>query len=142
MSLPQNSLKRALIMCIMVTSSAFTTPTLTSLGLHQQRTNQRSKTNLYSYAINNEDEALRMMMKANICAHSDTCSIDEAENYLNEMLHLQSNCASDSLRSDAICNDVLFPSEVIAGLREKIQRQTEIRYAEYVFVNVYVVSHV
>ena len=127
MSLPQNSLKRALIMCIMVTSSAFTTPTLTSLGLHQQRTNQRSKTNLYSYAINNEDEALRMMMKANICAHSDTCSIDEAENYLNEMLHLQSNCASDSLRSDAICNDVLFPSEVIAGLREKIQRQTEIR---------------
>lgn len=81
-------------------------------------------------------------MKANICAHSDTCSIDEAENYLNEMLHLQSNCASDSLRSDAICNDVLFPSEVIAGLREKIQRQTEIRYAEYVFVNVYVVSHV
>lgn len=127
MSLPQNSLKRALIMCIMVTSSAFTTPTLTSFGLHQQRTNQRSKTNLYSYAINNEDEALRMMMKANICAHSDTCSIDEAENYLNEMLHLQSNCASDSLRSDAICNDVLFPSEVIAGLREKIQRQTEIR---------------
>lgn len=72
-----------------------------------------------------------MMMKANTCAHSETCSIDEAEEYLNEILHLQSNCASGSLNSEQICDDVDFPSEVIAGLRQKIQ-QAKVRYVIFV----------
>lgn len=64
-------------------------------------------------------------MGANSCAHSDTCSIEDAEMYLNEMLHLQSDCVSGVLHSEAICDDVVFPSEVIAGLRDKIQKQVE-----------------
>lgn len=107
-------------------SFAFTTPTPTFAGLKtlQQDSVFRSETSLHSYAIDNEDEAMRMMMKANLCAHSDTCSIDEAEQYLQEVLHLQSNCASRLLTSSKVCDDVLFPSEVIAGLREKIRMET------------------
>lgn len=93
--------------------SAFTLPAASSSTM-------RIRTELNSFAIDNEDDAMMMMMRANTCAHTETCSIDEAEEYLNEMLHLQSNCASGSLSSEQICENVTFPSEVIAGLREKI----------------------
>lgn len=124
------SLKRSIIALMVATAptcSAFTAPTSSTFGLIRHHQVLRTQTSLYSYAISNEDEAMMMMMKANTCAHSDTCSIDEAEDYLKEMLHLQSNCASGSLTSDLICEDVIFPSEVIAGLREKIQKHTELR---------------
>lgn len=81
---------------------------------------------LYSHAIDADDEAMKIMMKANFCANSDTCSIEEAEEYLNEVLHIQSNCVTGALHSDLICDEVTFPSEVIAGLREKIGTQVEI----------------
>ncbi len=84
-------------------------------------------TALNSHAIDTEDEAMVMMMRASNCANSDTCSIEEAEEYLNEMLHLQSSCASGVLSSDLVCDDVIFPSEVIAGLRQKIENQVEMR---------------
>lgn len=79
-------------------------------------------TEMYSHAIDAEDDAMYMMMKASACAHSDACSIDEAENYLNEVLHLQSDCVSGSLTSHQICDDVIFPAEVIGALRNKIER--------------------
>ncbi len=79
-------------------------------------------TEMHSHAIDAEDDAMYMMMKASACAHSDACSIDEAENYLNEVLHLQSDCVSGSLTSHQICDDVVFPAEVIGALRNKIER--------------------
>lgn len=82
-------------------------------------------TGLNSHVVDADDEAMQIMMNANSCANSDTCSIEDAEMYLNEMLHLQSDCVSGALHSDLICDDVLFPSEVIAGLRKKIQKQVE-----------------
>ncbi len=84
-------------------------------------------TGLNSHVVDADDEAMQIMMNANSCANSDTCSIEDAEMYLNEMLHLQSDCVSGALHSDLICDDVLFPSEVIAGLRKKIQKQVEMR---------------
>lgn len=118
--------------------SAFTTTTTTTMNVpfhHCVRLGSPIKTTavtatatataLHSHAIDAEDEAMVMMMRANNCAKSDTCSIEEAEEYLNEMLHIQSSCASGSLSSDLICEDVAFPSEVIAGLRQKIQNQVE-----------------
>lgn len=87
---------------------------------------KKSSTALKSHVVDSDDEAMKIIMNANTCANSDTCSIEDAEKYLNEMLHLQSDCVSGALHSDLICDDVLFPSEVIAGLRDKIQRQVEI----------------
>lgn len=89
-------------------------------------TKSKTLTTLNSHAIDSEDEAMIMMMKADACAHSDTCSIDEAQEYLNEMLHLQSNCVSGSLTSQSICDDITVPMEVIGGLRDKIQQGVEL----------------
>lgn len=126
-------LKSSLLqVAVMLTSSAtrcaaFTTPSPTTFNVQQvQKVQQITTTTLNSHAIDAEDEAMMMMMKANTCANSETCSIEEANEYLNEMLHIQSNCATGTLSSDLICNDISFPTEVIAGLRDKIQNQVEL----------------
>lgn len=111
-----------------MTPNAFSKPSLVASGAAFQPEHQSIDTSfskLYSHAIDSEDEAMMMMMKANTCAHSDTCSLEEAEQYLNEMLHIQSNCVSGTLQSDMICNDIEYPVEVIAGLRDKIKKQVE-----------------
>eukprot|EP00559_Dactyliosolen_fragilissimus_P009267 CAMPEP_0184855970 /NCGR_PEP_ID=MMETSP0580-20130426/1132_1 /TAXON_ID=1118495 /ORGANISM="Dactyliosolen fragilissimus" /LENGTH=304 /DNA_ID=CAMNT_0027350693 /DNA_START=94 /DNA_END=1008 /DNA_ORIENTATION=- len=81
-----------------------------------------SLTALNSHAIDNEDEGLYLMMKARECAHSDSCSIEEAENYLQDVLALQGGCAAGTLHSEKICNDTLLPSEIIGSLRDKIEK--------------------
>lgn len=83
-------------------------------------TSPSSSSELRSHAIDSEDDAMQLMMRASTCAHSDGCSIDDAETYLNDVIHIQSDCISGSLKSQQICNDVLFSSEVIAALRNKI----------------------
>lgn len=82
----------------------------------------RTATKLNSYAIDSEDDAMQIMMKAEACAHSDVCSIDDAEKYLQEVIHIQSDCVSGSLSSAAICDDVLLATEVVSSLREKISQ--------------------
>jgi hypothetical protein len=79
------------------------------------------RTRLQSHAIDSEDEAMMTMMRATTCAHSETCSIEEAEKYLDEILNLQSSCVSGTLSSQQLCEDVLFTSEVISDLRQKIK---------------------
>lgn len=74
-----------------------------------------------AHAVESEDEAMFLMNKARTCAFSDTCSIDEAEEYLEEIIHIQSSCITGSLTSEQVCEDIDFPNEVIAALREKIQ---------------------
>jgi len=84
-----------------------------------------STTRIQSHAIEHDDEAVYMMMKAESCAHSESCSIDDAQQYLHEMIHMQSNCATGTLTSQQVCEDVQFPAEVIASLRAKISAEKE-----------------
>jgi hypothetical protein len=84
-----------------------------------------STTRIQSHAIDSDDEAVYMMMKAESCAHSESCSIDDAQQYLNEMIHMQSNCATGTLSSQQVCEDIQFPAEVIASLRAKISAEKE-----------------
>lgn len=67
-----------------------------------------------------EDMYPQLLNSASLCAHSDTCSIESAESYLREIVHIQSGCAAGTLSGSATCNDVLSVSEVVADLREKI----------------------
>lgn len=130
------SLKTSLVVLMLITtastgSAAFSisTASATSFTKLKHPTHQQSfriQTDLNAHAIDSEDEAMMMMMKAHACANSETCSIDDAENYLKEMLHLQSSCASGSLSSTDICDDITYPTDVIAGLRDKIQRRAEL----------------
>lgn len=67
-----------------------------------------------------EDMYPQLLNKASLCAHSDTCSIESAELYLREIVHVQSGCAAGTLSGHAVCEDVQSVSEVVADLREKI----------------------
>lgn len=82
-----------------------------------------TSTRLNAFAIESDDDAMNLMMRADLCAQSDTCSLDDAEHYLEEILHIQSDCATGSLRSEQVCEDITFPTEVIAHLREKIEKE-------------------
>lgn len=110
--------------------SAFSTSKVSFMNhqhIHKAADKIRSDTHLNSYVIDSEDEAFMMMMKASTCAHSDACSLEEAEEYLNEMLHIQSNCAVGTLNSAKLCEDVIVPSEIISSLRQKIKNEVEVR---------------
>lgn len=82
-------------------------------------------TKLHSHAIDSDSDAMFMMMKAEACAHSDTCSIEDAERYLQEILHLQSNCVAGKLASQKVCQDIQYPAEIVATLRSKIAQKQQ-----------------
>jgi len=83
-----------------------------------------TETKLRYQAADRELDAMFVMAKARECANSESCSIEEAESLLNEMLHLQSHCAIGSIRGHDICEDITIPNEIIAGLRRKIETST------------------
>lgn len=82
-----------------------------------------ARTDLQSY--DSENEAMFTMMKARDCVYADSCSVDTAEAYLQEVLHLQSDCVAGSIVSHDICEDILLPNEIIVGLRGKIEKSTK-----------------
>lgn len=121
----QSSLVAFMLTSASSSAAAFTIQSAASTATSTSTSTFRAATKLNVHAANSESDAMMMINQANACAHSDTCSIEEAEEYLNEMLHLQSDCVSGSLTNGLICDDILFPSEVISGLRDKIQKQVE-----------------
>lgn len=82
-----------------------------------------STTALSAFAIEPESEtdAYALMLRARECANSDSCSIDEAEDYLREVVHIQGSCVAGNLAGQQLCDDIQFASEVISGLRNKIE---------------------
>lgn len=62
----------------------------------------------------------QLLSSASLCAHSESCSIEDAELYLNEIVHVQSGCAAGTMSGNTVCKDVLDVSEVVADLRQKI----------------------
>ena len=82
-----------------------------------------STTALSAFAIDPESEtdAYALMLRARECANSDSCSIDEAEDYLREVVHIQGSCVAGNLAGQQLCDDIQFASEVISGLRNKIE---------------------
>jgi len=79
------------------------------------------RTDLQSAAFDPEGEAVFVMAKASECASSDSCSIEEAEFLLKEVIHLQSGCAVGNIKNYDICENIAIPNEIVAGLRHKIE---------------------
>jgi len=100
---------------VLANSVAAFTPQATNMH------NRQIGTELRSQGIDSEGEATYVMAKASECANSESCSIEEAESYLQEVLHLQSGCAVGNIRNHDICDDITIPVEIIAGLRHKIE---------------------
>jgi len=86
-----------------------------------------STTALSALAIDpeNEADAYALMLRARECANSDSCSIDEAEDYLREVVHIQGSCVAGNLAGQQLCEDIQFASEVISGLRNKVENKSQ-----------------
>lgn len=105
------------VACLLAT----TAPTTTGFAPSSTQPIQRTVTTLQmSSAHATEDMYPQLLNSASLCAHSDSCSIESAELYLREIVHVQSGCAAGTLSGDSVCEDILGVSEVVADLREKI----------------------
>jgi hypothetical protein len=71
-----------------------------------------------------EEDAMHtyLLHKAEECALSDSCSIDDARVYLSEVVNVQNGCAAGTLVGDDICQDQDHVAEIVANLRIKIER--------------------
>ena len=69
-----------------------------------------------------EDHAAYLMHKAEECAFSDTCSVDDARTFLREVVHVQSGCAAGTLLGHELCEDQAHVAEIVSHLRAKIER--------------------
>lgn len=87
-------------------------------GMTQKTTHTHTQTRLrQAYS---EEEASYIMSKAQECAFSDTCSMEDAEMYLREVVHVQGDCAAGVISGHDLCEDVTLTVEIVAGLRDKI----------------------
>ncbi len=90
-----------------------------------------------------------MMNRASACADgSETCSLEEAQAYLDDILMMQKDCLDATLANNSpLCENVDVVSDVVANLRQKIATErTKIApvkatvHFTNVLVGVYVVS--
>lgn len=116
-----NNLKNtAIFLAVTVNqSTAFLPPSKPRL------TTTTKKTTLHSTASTPEQLYPQLLNSASLCANSESCSIESAELYLREIIHVQAGCAAGTADMTAgneeVCSDVGRTSEVVAGLREKIR---------------------
>eukprot|EP00547_Thalassionema_nitzschioides_P007369 CAMPEP_0194210634 /NCGR_PEP_ID=MMETSP0156-20130528/8859_1 /TAXON_ID=33649 /ORGANISM="Thalassionema nitzschioides, Strain L26-B" /LENGTH=293 /DNA_ID=CAMNT_0038938005 /DNA_START=43 /DNA_END=924 /DNA_ORIENTATION=- len=66
-----------------------------------------------------------LLQQAQSCADSDTCSLEEAQQYLDNIMKMESDCASGALLGSEICKNVDQTVEAVVGLREKISRESQ-----------------
>ena len=97
-------------------------PTTHGIPFHTQSQSMPSLVSVSPlHATSMEEDAMFMMEKARDCAFSDTCSIDDANMYLEEIVSVQGNCAAGVLTDDAVCGNADLVSEIIVQLRSKVE---------------------
>jgi hypothetical protein len=72
-------------------------------------------------SFDNEDEAMEVMLAARDCANSDSCSIDDAQMYIDNVVAIQADCVAGNYAGQQFCDDVAAAAEIVSGLRYKIQ---------------------
>jgi hypothetical protein len=73
-------------------------------------------------AAEHEDEAIFLMNRARECAFSDSCSVQDAEHYLDDVIHVQYGCAAGTIAGHALCEQQDEVAEIVAHLRAKIEK--------------------
>ncbi len=69
------------------------------------------------------DEAF-LMQRAQVCANSDSCTLQDARTCLDDILHVQSGCVGGTILG-SVCDNVDVAAELVAKLRNKIQEKTK-----------------
>ena len=72
--------------------------------------------------INND---IYLMNRAEACANSESCGLEEASAFLDDILHQQKECIGAGVLSTkaTICDNVDVTAEIVANLRAKIELQ-------------------
>lgn len=70
-----------------------------------------------------QDEAF-LMNRAAACADSESCSLDDARMYLDDVIRIQSGCVTGTVLG-SVCDNVDTAAEVVANLRQKIQDKSQ-----------------
>lgn len=65
-----------------------------------------------------------LMKRAEACAHSDSCSLQEARKALDDVLRVQSGCLSGTVLG-SVCENVDIACEIVAELRQKIEQKSK-----------------
>ena len=106
-----------------LSATAFTIPSTTTRTATKTTTTSRKAIAL-DWEQQDDSDAF-LLMRAMDCADSDSCSLEEAEHYLESILHAESGCASGALIGSTICDDVSDAAEAVAHLRSKIGRESK-----------------
>jgi hypothetical protein len=69
------------------------------------------------------DETL-LIKRAEACANSDSCSLEEARTALDDVIHVLSGCISGTVLG-SVCENVDTAADVVARLRKKISIKTK-----------------
>jgi len=72
------------------------------------------------------DDEASWMGQAQSCASSDSCSLEENKVCLENVIRIQSACSAGSLIGDRACDDVISAVEIVANLRSKIDKQSQV----------------
>ena len=103
---------------LLVTTSAFSG----QKGSQLVRSPSTSSSALFVGAVwtdDNENDTF-LMNRATACGDgSESCSLEEAESYLHDILTIQKDCLAVATNSE-LCENVDVVSEVVANLRQKI----------------------
>ena len=72
-----------------------------------------------------ENDAQMLMNHARECAYSDSCSVEEAQQHLREVVHVQSGCVAGTVNGHDVCEDQITAAEIVALLRRKVELAAE-----------------
>ncbi|CAB9527598.1 expressed unknown protein [Seminavis robusta] len=101
--------------CLLVIAAMAGSSSAFSAGGLAQRS---TKTQLHSSMSSlTEQEAHYLMAKARECAFSDTCSVEESQQHLHDVLNIQVACASGTVAGQDICEDQQAAAEIVSRLR-------------------------
>lgn len=82
-----------------------------------------ARTSVARLIADDETDAAFLMDKAEECAFSNTCSVDDAKMFLREVVHVQSGCAAGTLAGQDLCDgDQQHVAEIVAHLRERVAK--------------------
>jgi hypothetical protein len=115
----------ALSSLLLIAASAFSAQKTSELARSPSTTTSSALNAVFVDDGSNNDEldgGVFSMSRASACANSETCSLDEAQSYLQDILMIQKDCLDVTLSASnsALCENVDTVVEVVANLRQKI----------------------
>jgi len=74
-------------------------------------------------------DGVYLMNRAQACADSESCSLEEAQTFLDGILHQQKECVGAGVLSTkaAICDNISVTAALVADLRQKIETEQQRR---------------